>query len=157
MGVFAQQQRKWWALLGVSIASFLGCVDFTIVNTALPALQADLQASVDSLQWVINGFILALSSFMVLVGRLADLHGRKRVLFIGLGVFGLASLGAGLASGIDLLIAARILQGPPVRCSIPLPGRSSPIPSTVPNRARPSASCSGSTASAWRWGRCWAG
>ncbi|KPA93811.1 MFS transporter [Pseudomonas asplenii] len=111
MGVFAQQQRKWWALLGVSIASFLGCVDFTIVNTALPALQADLQASVDSLQWVINGFILALSSFMVLVGRLADLHGRRRVLFIGLSVFGLASLGAGLASDIDLLIAARILQG----------------------------------------------
>lgn len=111
MSVFAQQQRKWWALLGVSIASFLGCVDFTIVNTALPALQADLNASVDSLQWVINGFILALSSFMVLVGRLADLHGRKRVLFIGLSVFGLASLAAGLASGIDLLIAARILQG----------------------------------------------
>ncbi|NWA00689.1 MFS transporter [Pseudomonas gingeri] len=111
MGVFAQQQRKWWALLGVSIASFLGCVDFTIVNTALPALQADLGASVDSLQWVINGFILALSSFMVLVGRLADLHGRKRVLFIGLSVFGLASLGAGLAVGIDALIAARIAQG----------------------------------------------
>ncbi|NWA10562.1 MFS transporter [Pseudomonas gingeri] len=111
MGVFAQQQRKWWALLGVSIASFLGCVDFTIVNTALPALQADLGASVDSLQWVINGFILALSSFMVLVGRLADLHGRKRVLFIGLSVFGLASLGAGLAVGIDGLIAARIAQG----------------------------------------------
>ncbi|MBP5149369.1 MFS transporter, partial [Pseudomonas protegens] len=65
MSVFAQQQRKWWALLGVSIASFLGCVDFTIVNTALPALQADLGASVDALQWVINGFILALSSFMV--------------------------------------------------------------------------------------------
>ncbi|KTC32739.1 MFS transporter [Pseudomonas sp. ABAC61] len=111
MGVFAQQQRKWWALLGVSIASFLGCVDFTIVNTALPALQADLGASVDSLQWVINGFILALSSFMVLVGRLADLHGRKRVLFIGLSVFGLASLAAGLAGQIDTLVAARVLQG----------------------------------------------
>ncbi len=111
MGVFAQQQRKWWALLGVSIASFLGCVDFTIVNTALPALQADLGASVDSLQWVINGFILALSSVMVLVGRLADLHGRKRVLFIGLGVFGLASLAAGLAGRVDGLIAARVVQG----------------------------------------------
>ncbi|MGC5702810.1 MFS transporter [Pseudomonas sp. NFXW11] len=111
MSVFAQQQRKWWALLGVSIASFLGCVDFTIVNTALPALQADLGASVDGLQWVINGFILALSSFMVLVGRLADLHGRKRVLFIGLAVFGLASLAAGLATEIDTLIAARVLQG----------------------------------------------
>ncbi|MCU7237382.1 DHA2 family efflux MFS transporter permease subunit [Pseudomonas peradeniyensis] len=111
MGVFAQQQRKWWALLGVSIASFLGCVDFTIVNTALPALQADLGASVDSLQWVINGFILALSSAMVLVGRLADLKGRRRVLGIGLGVFGLASLAAGLASGIDTLVAARVAQG----------------------------------------------
>lgn len=111
MSVFAQQQRKWWALLGVSIASFLGCVDFTIVNTALPALQADLGASVDSLQWVINGFILTLSSFMVLVGRLADLHGRKRVLFIGLSVFGLASLAAGLATQIDTLIGARVIQG----------------------------------------------
>ncbi|ASE19113.1 DHA2 family efflux MFS transporter permease subunit [Pseudomonas protegens] len=111
MSVFAQQQRKWWALLGVSIASFLGCVDFTIVNTALPALQADLGASVDALQWVINGFILALSSFMVLVGRLADLHGRKRVLFIGLTVFGLASLAAGLAGQIDTLIGARVAQG----------------------------------------------
>ena len=111
MSVFAQQQRKWWALLGVSIASFLGCVDFTIVNTALPALQQDLAASVDSLQWVINGFILALSSFMVLVGRLADVHGRKRVLFIGLSVFGLASLAAGLVGDIDQLIGARIVQG----------------------------------------------
>lgn len=111
MGVFAQQQRKWWALLGVSIASFLGCVDFTIVNTALPALQADFGAAVDSLQWVINGFILALSSAMVLVGRLADLQGRRRVLSIGLVVFGLASLGAGLASDIDALVAARIAQG----------------------------------------------
>ena len=111
MSVFAQQQRKWWALLGVSIASFLGCVDFTIVNTALPALQADLGASVDALQWVINGFILALSSFMVLVGRLADLHGRKRVLFIGLTVFGLASLAAGLVGQIDTLIGARVAQG----------------------------------------------
>lgn len=111
MSVFAQQQRKWWALLGVSIASFLGCVDFTIVNTALPALQADLGASVESLQWVINGFILALSSTMVLVGRLADLHGRRRVLNIGLAVFGLASLGAGLATSIDALVAARVAQG----------------------------------------------
>ncbi|MGC1332131.1 MFS transporter [Pseudomonas sp.] len=105
------EHRKWWALAGVSIASFLGCVDFTIVNTALPALQAHLDVSVDTLQWVINAFLLAMSSFMVLVGRLADLHGRKRVLSLGLVVFGLASLVAGLASGAWLLIAARVAQG----------------------------------------------
>src|SRR5690606_32541813 len=110
MSYFARQ-RRWWVLIGVSIASFLGCVDFTIVNTALPALQAELGASVDSLQWVINGFLLALSSFMVLVGRMADQYGRRRVLFIGLSVFGLASLGAGLATGVEALVAARAVQG----------------------------------------------
>jgi EmrB/QacA subfamily drug resistance transporter len=110
MSYFARQ-RRWWVLIGVSIASFLGCVDFTIVNTALPALQAELGASVDSLQWVINGFLLALSSFMVLVGRMADQYGRRRVLFIGLSVFGLASLGAGLATGVEALVAARVVQG----------------------------------------------
>lgn len=157
MSVFAQQQRKWWALLGVSIASFLGCVDFTIVNTALPALQADLGASVDSLQWVINGFILTLSSFMVLVGRLADLHGRKRVLFIGLSVFGLASLAAGLATQIDALIGARVIQGLACAVLYTASGRLSPAPSTAPNRARPSACCSESTAWGWPSGRCWAG
>lgn len=107
----ANNHRKWWALAGVSIASFLGCVDFTIVNTALPALQTHLGVSVNTLQWVINGFLLAMSSFMVLVGRLADLHGRKRVLSIGLAVFGLASLVAGLAPGAGLLITARVVQG----------------------------------------------
>ncbi|GAB7528443.1 MFS transporter [Pseudomonas sp. 3A(2025)] len=103
--------RKWWALGGVSIASFLGCVDFTIVNTALPALQSELQAPVDHLQWVINAFLLAMSSFMVLAGRLADLFGRKRVLSLGLIVFGLASLGAGWVSSLEGLVVARVLQG----------------------------------------------
>ncbi len=103
--------RKWWALGGVSIASFLGCVDFTIVNTALPALQEQLQVPVDALQWVINAFLLAMSSFMVLAGRLADLYGRKRVLSLGLVVFGLASLAAGLVSHLEALVVARVLQG----------------------------------------------
>ncbi|MGY4494322.1 MFS transporter [Pseudomonas sp. TE3610] len=107
----ANDHRRWWALAGVSIASFLGCVDFTIVNTALPALQAQLDVPVSTLQWVINGFLLAMSSFMVLVGRLADLHGRKRVLSLGLVVFGLASLVAGLAQGAGVLVAARVAQG----------------------------------------------
>lgn len=112
----ANDHRKWWALAGVSIASFLGCVDFTIVNTALPALQGQLGVPVSTLQWVINGFLLAMSSFMVVVGRLADLHGRKRVLCIGLAVFGLASVVAGQAQGPGLLIAARVAQG--VACAV---------------------------------------
>ncbi len=59
--------QKYWVLIGVSLASFLGCVDFTIVNTALPAIQASLHASVDNLQWIINIFLLALCALMVVV------------------------------------------------------------------------------------------
>lgn len=99
------------AMIGLCIASFLGCIDFTIVNTALPAIQQSLSSTVNQLQWVITAFLLALSSFMVLGGKLADLYGRRLLLFVGMAVFGLASLLAGLAPTIHWLIAARVLQG----------------------------------------------
>jgi EmrB/QacA subfamily drug resistance transporter len=107
----ASNNKKWWVLIGVSIAGFLGCVDFTIVNTALPAIQAGLNASVTELQWIINIFILALSTWMVIMGRLADIYGRRLVLNVGMIFFGLASLGAGLANNIEVLIFFRLLQG----------------------------------------------
>ncbi|GHF30460.1 MFS transporter [Streptomyces mashuensis] len=103
--------RKWWAFAGVSLISFLGCIDLTIVNTAAPQIQADLGASVTDLQLIVNIFIVALSMFMVTMGRLADSHGRRRVLYIGTVVFGLASLGAGLAPTTGWLIAFRFAQG----------------------------------------------
>ena len=110
------QRRKWWVLGGVGIASFLGTIDFTIVNTALAALRADLGATVTELQWLVSGFLLALSACMVVMGRLADLYGRRRVLFAGAVGFGLASLGAGLATQVDMLIAFRLAQG--VACAV---------------------------------------
>lgn len=79
MNGFPERQRKWWVLAGVGIASFLGCIDFTIVNTVLPALRAELHASVAELQWLMNIFLLALSAFMVVMGRVADMYGRRRV------------------------------------------------------------------------------
>lgn len=112
----APDRRKWWALIAVSIASFLGCIDFTIVNTALPAIQHDLQVEFRDLQWLINAFILALSSTLVLIGRLADIFGRLKVLSLGLILFGLASLLAGLTSSFEWLIAARVIQG--IGCAV---------------------------------------
>ena len=108
--------QKWLALIAVSIASFLGCIDFTIVNTALPAIQQHLQVDFKQLQWVVNAFILALSSTLVLAGRLADSYGRLRVLSLGLILFGIASLVAGLTSSLDWLIAARVVQG--IGCAV---------------------------------------
>ncbi|MEU1670980.1 MFS transporter [Streptomyces roseifaciens] len=107
----ASTDRKWWAFTGVSLISFLGCIDLTIVNTAAPQIQADLGASVTDLQLIVNMFIVALSMFMVTMGRLADTYGRRRVLYTGTVVFALASLGAGLAPGTGWLIAFRFFQG----------------------------------------------
>ncbi|WP_240669191.1 DHA2 family efflux MFS transporter permease subunit [Dyella sp. M7H15-1] len=86
-------------------------MDFTIVNTVIPAIQADLHASVEQSQWIISIFLMALCASMVVAGRLADLHGRRLLLYLGMAIFGLSSLGAGLAGSIEWLIPFRFIQG----------------------------------------------
>jgi EmrB/QacA subfamily drug resistance transporter len=114
--------NKWWVLTGISLASFLGCIDFTIVNTALPAIQTTLHASMSQLQWVINIFLLALCSLMVISGRLADIHGRRLIMYIGMLGFGLTSLGAGLSTSINVLLLFRLGQGIFTAILYPAPG-----------------------------------
>ena len=103
--------KRWLALIGISILSFVVFIDFTIVNTILPGIQRDLHASVDELQWVMNAFFLMLTVFMVTMGRLGDIYGRRRVLYTGVIVFALASLLAGPADSPQFLIACRFAQG----------------------------------------------
>ncbi len=105
------EKSNWFALAGISLASFLGLIDLTIVNTALPAIQIDFSASMSQLQWVMNILLLALTASMVILGKLADSYGRRLCLYIGLAVFALASLGAGFAGNIYALILFRFLQG----------------------------------------------
>ncbi len=105
------QKSKWISLTGISIAGFLGCLDLTIVNTALPAIQSDLNVSVTQLQWVMTILLLALTAFMVVSGKLADLYGRRLCFYAGMILFALSSLGAGLSPDIHFLIAFRFLQG----------------------------------------------
>lgn len=111
MNTTSTDRRRWLALAGIAIASFLGCIDFTIVNTAIPAIQHSLQADVEQAQWIVTVFVMALSACMVAAGRLADLLGRRRLLYAGMLVFGAASLGAGLAQSMATLVAWRLLQG----------------------------------------------
>jgi EmrB/QacA subfamily drug resistance transporter len=107
----AERPRLWRLLIGISIASFLGCIDFTIVNTAIPAIQRELAAGLSSVQWVMSLFVMALCAFMVSAGRLADLYGRRRVLYSAMLLFAAASLGAGLAGSIAQLNLWRFVQG----------------------------------------------
>jgi EmrB/QacA subfamily drug resistance transporter len=104
-------QRKWWTLLAVSVATFMLLLDITVVNTALPAIEEDLHASFTELQWVIDAYTLALAALVLTAGSLADRLGRRRLFAIGLGIFSVSSLAAGLAPDPTFLNIARAIQG----------------------------------------------
>jgi EmrB/QacA subfamily drug resistance transporter len=86
-------------------------LDSTIVNVALPAIQRDLHFSQANLTWVVNGYLIAYGSLLLLAGRAGDLIGRKRIFLAGVAVFTVASGLDGLAFDSTTLIAARLLQG----------------------------------------------
>ncbi|SEH01663.1 drug resistance transporter, EmrB/QacA subfamily [Nonomuraea solani] len=95
----------------VGLAGFMTTLDNTVVTVALPSVQRDLGARLAALEWVATAYILTFSGLMLAGGRLADVHGHRRVLLAGLGVFTAASLAAGLAGSIEVLVAARLAQG----------------------------------------------
>ena len=95
----------------VSIPLFAVCVNTTSINTALPAIADDLDATLPSLQWVVNAYILVAAAFVVTGGRLGDLLGRRKVFLIGVALFGAASVLIALADSVGLLIVGRGLQG----------------------------------------------
>src|SRR4051794_29834370 len=104
--------RNPWATLTVlALAQFMVVLDVTIVNVALPNMQASLHFSPDDLQWVISAYTLAFGGFLLLGGRLSDLLGRRRIFSAGLGLFTVASLAGGLASSQGMLIGVRAVQG----------------------------------------------
>jgi EmrB/QacA subfamily drug resistance transporter len=95
-------------LCGVALLDF---VDASIVNVALPSIRHSLHFSIQSLQWVLSGYLLTYGGFMLLGGRAADLIGRRRVLVAGTSLFAISSLTGGLAQSEGTLIAARLAQG----------------------------------------------
>ena len=91
-------ERARWIALVVLCAGFLMIIlDQTIVNVALPSIQTDLHFSQSSLAWVVNAYLIAFGGLLLLVGRLGDLIGRKRIFLVGLTMFTIASMLCGLA------------------------------------------------------------
>ncbi|MDX6556649.1 MAG: hypothetical protein QOD86_2844 [Miltoncostaeaceae bacterium] len=107
----AASRRRWIALGIVCLGQLMMVLDATIVNVALPAIQKDLAFSQASLTWVVNAYLIAFGSFLLLAGRLGDLIGRKRVFLGGLALFTVASVACGLATDQAVLITARFVQG----------------------------------------------
>lgn len=103
--------RTWGPLTAVCLGTFMLLLDVTIVVVALPDMARALDASLSDLQWVIDSYALALAALLLGVGAAADVLGRRRLNVAGTALFAIASLGCGLATNAEVLVAARALQG----------------------------------------------
>ena len=138
------------------LGSGMAFLDGTVVNVALPDIGRDLNASTASLQWILNGYLLALASLILLGGALGDRYGRRRVFVIGVGIFTVASLLCAIAPSSGMLIAARLLEG--VGAALLTPGSLAMIEASFrpSDRARAIGAWSGLTGVASAVGPLWA-
>jgi EmrB/QacA subfamily drug resistance transporter len=104
-------RARWVALIILCLGDLMIVLDSTIVNVALPSIQADLGFSQTSLAWVVNAYLLTFGGFLLLGGRLGDLFGHRRLFLAGIVLFTAASLACGLATSQHLLEGARAVQG----------------------------------------------
>jgi EmrB/QacA subfamily drug resistance transporter len=110
-GLVLHSTRGHVALVATVAASGMASLDATVVNVALPHIGGDFHASVSTLQWVLNGYLLSLASLILLGGALGDRFGRRKIFVIGTLWFATASLLCAIAPDVHVLIAARVLQG----------------------------------------------
>ena len=99
------------ALLAAILGSFVAALDATVVNVALPAIEADLGGGLAGQQWVSNAYLLTLGSLILVGGSLGDLYGERRIFTLGVVGFGVVSMVCALAPSIEVLVAGRALQG----------------------------------------------
>jgi EmrB/QacA subfamily drug resistance transporter len=107
----SRPERPWLALTLLVSAQFMVIIDLTIVTIALPSIQLALHFAANTLQWVLGAYMLAFGGGLLLGGRISDLFGRRRVFMTGLALFGLSTLGCGLAQNSAELVTARAVQG----------------------------------------------
>src|SRR3954468_11358940 len=125
---------RWVGLIFISVAVALIIVDSTIVNVAIPSVVDELEISSTQVQWVQESYTLVFAALLLVFGTLADRFGRRRILLIGVVVFGVSSVIAALAPNGDLLIASRVVQG--VGGAMILPATLSLINATFRGRER---------------------
>lgn len=126
-------ESRWLVLTVMCVGYFLVLLDVTVVNVALPKIGSGLHASVSGLQWVVDGYAVVLAALLLASGTIGDLRGHKRIVLVGLAVFGLASLGCALAPDTGVLVVGRVVQG--VGAALLLPGTLAIIGRTFSERA----------------------
>jgi EmrB/QacA subfamily drug resistance transporter len=104
-------KQKWTIFFILVFAQFMLNVDTTVVNIALPSLQKDFNLTIENLQWIVSAYILAFGGFLLLGGKTADLHGRRKVFLAGVAGFTSSSLLIGITSSAFVIISLRAIQG----------------------------------------------
>ncbi|PYL04203.1 MAG: MFS transporter [Verrucomicrobia bacterium] len=123
-----------WVLVATTLASSMAFIDSTVVNVALPALQANLNATIVDVQWVIEAYSLLLAALLLVGGSLGDHYGRRRIFLLGVAIFTSASVWCGCAFDIRQLIVARAVQG--FGAALLVPGSLAIISSSFPESER---------------------
>jgi EmrB/QacA subfamily drug resistance transporter len=111
--------KRWWGLGVICVAMFLSAIDMTIVNVALPDMSNDLDAGIGELQWVLDGFLVALAGLLLVGSGLADWFGRRRVFLAGFVGFAAASVLTAAGQSVSEVIAGRVLMGVAAACVLP--------------------------------------
>jgi EmrB/QacA subfamily drug resistance transporter len=132
--VSSVEQGAPWVLVATILASGMAFIDSTVVNIALPALQASLHASVVGVQWVVESYGLFLGALILVGGSLGDLFGRRLIFLVGVGIFAASSIACGLAPNIQQLVIARSIQG--VGAAFLIPGSLSIISASFSEKTR---------------------
>jgi EmrB/QacA subfamily drug resistance transporter len=121
-------------LLATILASGMAFLDGSVVNVALPTIQAKLGVDVSGIQWIVNAYILTLASFILVSGSLGDRYGRKKIFCLGIVLFTISSLLCSLSSNITQLIISRAIQG--VGAAMMIPGSLSIINTSFDEKIR---------------------
>jgi EmrB/QacA subfamily drug resistance transporter len=128
------EAKRPWILAATILGSSMAFVDSTVVNVAIPVLQASFNANVFDVQWVVESYGILLSALILAGGALGDLFGRRRMFLTGVGIFAAASTACGLASSIHQLIIARCIQG--IGAALLVPGSLAIISSSFDEDSR---------------------
>jgi EmrB/QacA subfamily drug resistance transporter len=115
----SETARRWLGLITIALGVALIVVDTTIVNVIVPSIVRDLGVTSVQAQWIQESYAIVFAALLLLVGRVADMVGARRVFLVGVVVFGATSLLAGLAPSAELLVLARFLQGVGAACILP--------------------------------------
>ncbi|MGZ4794355.1 MAG: MFS transporter [Acidimicrobiia bacterium] len=130
--------RRWVTLVIILTAVLIAALDTTVLNVAIPTILRDFHTTLPRLQWVITGYSLTFAALLIIGGRLADIHGARRIFMIGAGLFAIGSLVAALSTGVvSLVVGEAIIEG--IGASLMLPATLGILTSSFQGRERATA------------------